>query len=310
MHDGYRGLAFTALIAALLLAFGLGLYVSGLNYPDEGYQTYHTSQNDKEGTATPVANVATAIVERTPCDQPQSETESNLCAQWRAAQAAEKSAEWTVYGFWATLAGMALLTWQIVLTRKAVKDTSEATAAMRKANEIAYVTQRPWIEIKAEIFNFKCVDRRYIEFDWRVKFKNIGRMSAENFHSVVRCEVIGFDVVSETGFYFDKFTENDVLQDVAIIPSGEYDYFGKTSHVLSTMPWVEREDFGRQCLILLMVMSKYKVPGETKWRHAMQSYSIGQNRDVVDNRYLAYDFPDDISANDMTVLRIGRKRAT
>jgi hypothetical protein len=137
MPSGYRDLAFAALIAALALAFGLGLYVSGLNYPDEGYQTYRSGQNDKERPVAPVTNVAATIVERTPCNQPQSETESDLCAQWRAAKAGERSADWTVYGFWATLAGIALLTWQLILTRKAVTDTGNATEAMIESNNIA-----------------------------------------------------------------------------------------------------------------------------------------------------------------------------
>jgi hypothetical protein len=179
MPSGHRSLAFTTLIAALALAFGLGIYVSGLNYPDEGYQSYQASQGDKQGAAASIANVATAIVERTPCDQPQSETESGLCAQWRAAKAAEKSAEWTVYGFWATLAGMALLTSQLILTREAVKDTGDATKAMRDSNDIMRTLEDARIVVS--ITDTK--NEPKVGFFYTVEFSNIGR-SAAIIHSV------------------------------------------------------------------------------------------------------------------------------
>ena len=147
MPDGYRSLGIAALAAALFIAFGLGSYWTGLPYPQERYQSYQDGKTDEDGTLATVTNFTAPVVKRTPCYNPQSKTESDLCAQWRAAKAAEKSANWTVYGFWATLAGMALLTWQIMLTREAVKDTGDATIAMRRQNELTERQQRPWISI-------------------------------------------------------------------------------------------------------------------------------------------------------------------
>ena len=129
MPDGYRSLGIAALAAALFIAFGLGSYWTGLPYPQERYQSYQDGKTDEDGTLATVTNFTAPVVKRTPCYNPQSKTESDLCAQWRAAKAAEKSANWTVYGFWATLAGMALLTWQIMLTREAVKDTGAHSSA-------------------------------------------------------------------------------------------------------------------------------------------------------------------------------------
>lgn len=137
MFDGYRGLGTAALAAALLMAFGLGAYWAGLPYPQQRYQSYQDSKANEGRPLSTVPDITAPVMERTPCNEPQSEGESDLCAQWRAAKAAEKSAVWTVYGFWATLAGMALLAWQIMLTREAVKDTGDATLAMQRSNEIA-----------------------------------------------------------------------------------------------------------------------------------------------------------------------------
>lgn len=140
MFRGYRLLGIAALTSALLIAFGLGAYWTGLPYPPERYQPYQDGESDKQGTSATIPDVSKPIVQRTPCNNPQSEGESDLCAQWRAAKAAEKSAEWTLYGVIASLIGIALFMWQLALTREAVKDTGDATIAMREANNIAKVS--------------------------------------------------------------------------------------------------------------------------------------------------------------------------
>lgn len=88
---------------------------------------------------------------RTPCKSPKGKDESDLCAQWRAADAAEQSALWAQWGFWVALAGIIGLYWQVVLTRRAVEDTGEATNEMREANRIAAASDRPWLNIIAEL---------------------------------------------------------------------------------------------------------------------------------------------------------------
>lgn len=151
MLRGYRLLGIAALAAALLIAFGLGAYWTGLPHPQERYQPYQDSNAKEGGPLASISNVATRIVERTPCHNPESESESDLCAQWRAAKAAEKSAEWTLYGVIASAIGISFLLWQIMLTREAVKDTGDATIAMQQSNTIALdalrAQYRPSIQI-------------------------------------------------------------------------------------------------------------------------------------------------------------------
>gem|GEM_PF-2673377 len=84
---------------------------------------------------------------RAPCRDPKGKDESDLCAQWKAANAAEDSALWAKWGFWIGVVGSGFLLWQIILTRQAVEDTGDATAAMQSANEIAKAAQRPWLHI-------------------------------------------------------------------------------------------------------------------------------------------------------------------
>jgi hypothetical protein len=173
MSNGYRSLGIATLAAALLIAFGLGAYWMGLPYPQERYQPYQSSDKVENGATTTVSNITVPAVERTPCHNPKSETESDLCAQWRSAVAAEKSADWTFYGFWATLAGMALLTWQIMLTREAVQDTGNATLAMQAANDHEF---RAWLDFELTDVDLTITDQ--ITCIPHIAIKNLGRSPA------------------------------------------------------------------------------------------------------------------------------------
>jgi hypothetical protein len=84
----------------------------------------------------PVQIVQRPIMER-PCNEGRDNRESDLCAQWKAADAASKAAWWAAIATFVTAIGTFGLFWQIKLTREAVQDTGEATKAMRDANEIA-----------------------------------------------------------------------------------------------------------------------------------------------------------------------------
>lgn len=111
MPRGYRSIGFAALVASILLSFSLGAYWVSLGLPEQPnrYPSYQSGNSIEQGASAPVANVATPIVEHTPCHNPESQTESDLCAQWRAAKAAEKSADWTLFGVVASAIGITLL---------------------------------------------------------------------------------------------------------------------------------------------------------------------------------------------------------
>ena len=88
-------LATFAGLAALFIAFGLGAYVVGLSDPQEqGQQPYrYAADKPQEFDATVTAHASAKALEyRTPCIEPKGRDESDLCAQWRAAIAAEKAA--------------------------------------------------------------------------------------------------------------------------------------------------------------------------------------------------------------------------
>lgn len=139
-RSDWRVLIALAGLALVVWAFAQGILIGLSYYPtEERYQPYrYTAAKPSEVQPTAAGQtIAQSLQYRTPCRDPQGEGESDLCAQWKAANAAADGAYWAKWGFWIACIGSAFLLWQIILTRKAVEDTSEATDAMREANKIA-----------------------------------------------------------------------------------------------------------------------------------------------------------------------------
>lgn len=179
MLRGYRGLGFAALVALVFVSFGLGVLTISLGNPEQQkrYQSYPSGNENKVGALATIPNLASSGMQHTPCKKPQSEAERDLCEQWRAANAAEKSAQWAVFGVIASIVGISLLMWQIMLTREAVKDTGDATKAMREANEIAQLAQRAWIVVEARPTKVSHGNGRFL-FNIDITFKNVGQSQA------------------------------------------------------------------------------------------------------------------------------------
>lgn len=94
------------------------------------------------------------------CDQPQSPKESDLCQQWRMAEAAEKQAKWTVRLFWVTvieifalIATITVAAWAAIAATHAAKAAREAIEPSKRQAEISEkifsATYRPWVGVTA-----------------------------------------------------------------------------------------------------------------------------------------------------------------
>jgi len=134
MPSRHLGALFAA-IALAITAFGAGALLVASSVPVGQAPTRHladpharASRDDAKGREVELA---------TPCEAGRDIRSSDLCAQWKAADAARDAARWAMIGTVVALLGTFGLYWQISLTRRAVADTSEATVAMREANRIA-----------------------------------------------------------------------------------------------------------------------------------------------------------------------------
>ncbi|BAK65342.1 hypothetical protein SLG_06670 [Sphingobium sp. SYK-6] len=242
--------------------------------------------------------------------QEQSESRQDLYAQ-------QDMAKWAFLMLIASVATLALSAVGVWFVKKtldatldAVEDTGKATNAMLVQNEIAANAQRPWIFINIDLLSCTLIERRGIKLGFKVQFRNTGQMVAENFHSHVSLVPMDSHLAEHIKEWFDQFEANEVVEDRAIIPGDVTEWSSEASHAIESMPWNTRVGFRKDCYIMILAMARYRLPGDKVWRFAMQSFSVGQNNSLIDNRTLSYDFPDNLSAKDMTVQRTGLSRAT
>lgn len=173
---GCRSLCLAAGLGALIWAALFGFSLGSLNTDKERYPSYRYAANQLAEASSTLAGVTHSqpIEYRRPCQNPKGETESDLCAQWKSANAAEDSAFWAQWGFWIAVIGSSFLLWQIMLTRDAVEGTGKATEAMLEANKIAREANRPWLGVVDLQFTRIETTSERIDVQWRAGFTNAG----------------------------------------------------------------------------------------------------------------------------------------
>ncbi|WP_340316794.1 hypothetical protein [Rhizorhabdus argentea] len=138
MSSGYRGLVAASGLTALLWAIIFGFNLAASNYPQEQrYEPYRYAADNAHATELALADEIQPPEYREPCHEPKGQDESDLCAQWKAARAAEAGALWTERSFWAGLFGVVGLIATLHYTRKAVLAAEAATKDADSALTIA-----------------------------------------------------------------------------------------------------------------------------------------------------------------------------
>ncbi len=206
---------------------------------------------------------------RTPCEDPKSESESDLCAQWKSANAAEDSAFWTKWGFWVAVIGSSLLLWQIALTREAVKDTGDATKAMVRANEIAEAAQRAWIIVEPKIAN-AAYEKKGLNIRWECDFRNIGKTVAADVKLSAALKIYHpSNTRAETLFASCEAKERrptNIIPGEAITGGA-----GENYRLVDAIQHIEAE---KEVSILLVATAKYRTSTDDEWHFTKRAYAV------------------------------------
>lgn len=177
MHVAYRGLA--AVLSLLLTAVALEAQTTPNTVPAAEQQH----------------EAAKPSVETQPCRPGEDKRQSDLCAQWKAADAASASADWA---FWTMLAGAVgllvglgtlIAAWRAAHWAKAAAMHTEAGAAQSarsaKAAEDALEQSRlasrtdlrAWVSVEAKLLEYKRT-KDFAHFTVEIALSNIGKTPA------------------------------------------------------------------------------------------------------------------------------------
>ncbi len=218
MLSRYWG-ALLAAIGLTITAFGSGGYLVAVSSPTiQPSPEHHSKEGDagrepSAGNPTVLRSLSQApqVVEKSiltnPCEPTEDDRNSDLCAQWKAADAARDSAWWAMVGtVVAALATIAIF-YQIKLTREAVQDTGKATRAMERQNDLAERLQRPWVTAEIHpiyIGNFG--ERLAVEV--KGEFTNVGQSAAVSTVTCVDIIYVNEDFAVQLGNWIKDIEKN------------------------------------------------------------------------------------------------------
>ena len=126
------------IVLSLLLAYGVGFVTGrdGHRAEQEHFPRYRYTQSNSPKAGQGAVEAFGPKIYREPCRDLRGSEESDLCAQWRAARAAEAAAVWTERGFWIGLASVIGLGVTIFLTLRATKAALRSAGAAERAIEM------------------------------------------------------------------------------------------------------------------------------------------------------------------------------
>jgi hypothetical protein len=241
------------------------------------------------------------------CQPGENDRQSDLCAQWKAADAAAESARWALWALW--IGGLGLLVgggtlfaaWRAAHwakkaadhtesgsgeARRAADATIEAVKEAANANKLTRELARPWVSITCKFTRCELLGL-HLMVDGELTYKNVGATPALDFTSYYRCN---FNTDQES----DKTTEFIRRLDGArgygnsLMPSEEI-----VEPFFFELPYDDEAVFedentkDRLLQILVTAVLTYRAPGRSSWQGPQTARSFVVTRrdgSTVDTR--------------------------
>lgn len=222
-----------------------------------------------------------------------------------------------------TLVGTILIWRQVILTRKAVKDTSKATNAMVRQNELTEAAQRPWLSIEANVAEIE-ITNESVKLRFEARVSNIGKTVAERCS--VRASFIENDtnpdeqrMIEWTRDAATKAAKGDLPEGQApypILPQQSFKYDTKKESI-GKLHWAEVSAYSdKRLLYTFFVATRYHVPGDDITRETDRAFCLTYipAKTSRDDPFLPvgipYPLPKDLSNETVWLRPAGHNRTT
>ncbi|MGN6488119.1 MAG: hypothetical protein ACTHLT_09915 [Devosia sp.] len=129
-----------AVAISLLLAFALGAIAVGFDYHgdyQERYPAYFNGHTTYETRAPETPPRMGGSNQKIPCQSPQGSSESELCAEWRAANGSKQAAEWALWQLIISAVGVVGLGFTLYFNKRAIDLVLESGEDAERALSIA-----------------------------------------------------------------------------------------------------------------------------------------------------------------------------
>lgn len=176
-ENGGLVVAFIFGLIVISISFGVGL--STLRNPEpERYPTYYQSPGEEQVANRLPLEIAKSPEIKQPCNDPKNREESDLCAQWVAANAARSNAVWAENQYWVSIFTLVGLSLTVIFT---LHNAYTAECQLAHARDVSSLQYRAWIHVNR--FKLKMLESG----DWVVtaRASNQGLLTAHNVRFVL-----------------------------------------------------------------------------------------------------------------------------
>lgn len=195
MFGGYRGIIFAAFLGLAIYAFQAGVGIGYLSQQSETYPAYKNSPGNQAGPQ-PASGVNVQTQEyKQPCREPEGHDESDLCAQWHAANNAGEAARWARWQFILSVFGVLGLGGTIALTIRATNAAVQSNAISR---DTAHRQLRAYVAVDSN--RIIPIGKALGGLPWSGKpgcvtfvFRNYGQTPATRFSTTLRIALSPYD---------------------------------------------------------------------------------------------------------------------
>lgn len=257
MPDRNWGFILVALVGLILYVFSVGVGVRELAHYPEAYPAYQEAPGNVAGAETTARLDVQPVRYKHPCREPQGHDESDLCAQYRAAEAAGIAAYWARWQAWLSLAGIVGLSFTVFLTiratnaavdaNKIASETKEETIRIGEAQTRAYLSV-----VRADVH----VDRKdrnhpnFPRFEVALHFHNSGETPAVN---------VAYHCTAEVS----KWIDVNILPSLGTVPEQRF---------VTNIPPGEASEIDVPCYGIALRWREYK----EQWDQVTEDTKFGQ----------------------------------
>jgi hypothetical protein len=174
------GLIASAMFGLMVVTFGMGCWITSMSmYQPHQYPLYQSSpKRYGSGAVSQPVNTVPVSEKKEPCISPTGSDESELCAQWRAVDAAERSAQYAWWQMVISIVGILGLAITLWFNKQAIISAYTSSSEARRLGEAQvrcyvsietctfYMTPFGWPSVSLHIKNSGQSPARHFRWDY------------------------------------------------------------------------------------------------------------------------------------------------